>query len=81
MKKKKRSIDRATLKKLVNPNKLKILEVIKNNKEINQLKIKQQLNVSYSEVVRHIQDLEKKKLIKTRKVKKKKGSPRFISLR
>ena len=73
-------LDKKTLLNLANPHKVKILEILKKQQKQNQLDLKKQLKLSYTETRRYINSLERKGFIKKKRVKKKRGSPVFISL-
>jgi predicted transcriptional regulator len=75
------TIDKITLLKLVNPNKLKILEILQKEQNQNQLDLKKKLKLSYTETRRYINSLIKAGLIKKKVKKKERGSPVYISLK
>lgn len=75
------SVDKRTLLSLVNPSKVQILEILKKEQKQNQLDLKKKLKLSYTETRRYISTLEKQGLVKRKLIKKKQGSPVFISLR
>ena len=76
---KKVSLDKKTLEKIAHPRKFAILLELKRKDKINQLELKKKLNISYREVRRYIKQLEKVKLVKTKKIKNKLGSPTIVS--
>ncbi len=75
------SVDKNTLLNLVNPHKVKILEILKKEKKQNQLDLKKKLKLSYSETRRYITALERQGLLKKKRIKKQRGSPVMISLK
>ncbi len=75
------SVDKNTLLALVNPSKVKILEILKKEQKQNQSDLKKKLNISHTETRRYINALQKQGFLKKKVVKKKRGSPVFVSLK
>ena len=79
--KKTTSIKKEALRKLVNPHKLDILETLAKKDKINQADLAKEIKLSERQTRRYITNLKSMGLVKTKKEKKKKGRPRFVSLR
>ncbi len=75
------SVDKNTLLALVNPRKVKILEILKKEQKQNQSDLKKKLNISHTETRRYINALERQGFLKKKVVRKKRGSPVYISLK
>lgn len=75
------TLDKIDLLRLANPLKVKILEILKKEQKQNQLDIQKKLKISYKGTRRYINDLNNRGFIKKKLIKKKRGSPIFISLR
>ncbi len=75
------SVDKTTLLKLVNLNKVKLLEILSKGQKQNQLDLKKKMKLSYTETRRYINSLKDQGLVKKKLIKKKRGSPVFISLK
>lgn len=74
-------IKKEALKKLINSHKLRILEELQKKDKMTQTALSKKINLSERQTRRYVGDLKKAGLVKTRQAKRKKGKPRFVSLR
>ncbi len=72
-----------TLSKLIHPSKVKIMKLIKKNKQMNFLQLQRQLggHVDYREVRRHSEKLLKAGILKRESAPRKRGRPVFLRLK
>ncbi len=66
---------------LINPNKIKLLKLLKKGDKKNQLQLREKLGISYRQTRRHIDSLKKAGIINKKKIKRARGSPVMVSLR
>ena len=75
------SISQKKLMKLINPKKIKILKILEKDQKINQTEIQKKLKLSSRQTRRYIDSLNQQGIVKRKPVKKKRGSPVFVSLK
>lgn len=69
------------LAKLVNPKRMEILKILEKEGKIHQRDIQKKLDISYAQTLRYIKSLKDVGLVKRKAIKKRSGSPVFISLK
>ena len=74
-------VDKCLLLKLAHPHKLKIIQLLEKQNKMNQREINKNLDISYRQTRRLINELSDMKILNKKKSKKTFRNPVFISLR